>query len=245
MSIRLPNPLSVQERFPGGIGGGADDAPTVESLTAELATANEESETAINSLNTLQTSIDDGSLVNAAIATQVEKGTLWDKKRYAPLQTKYNDALAEVDTLTKSAKTHQTGLDGVQATLDEKTTALDALTISAAADKAKTERLNLIVTEFPDLAPLEAKEALPQADDLDSMRVKFTALSETMALSIESGVEDRIAGSTSQPRGKQTDNEDAKLTDLKKQRVAAKNVGDWTLFDDLQEKIQTFDPDME
>lgn len=239
MFKRLQGPL-----FDEADSGGLSTLTTAnEKLTADLVTVTKKYETAIGDLNTLQEQVESGDLAKKAIAKQVKKGTLWDAERYGPLQTKYNEALAEGKVTTAKLEENTTQIENLTSNVGDLKTKLtdqvklfEEATASAQTEKDENARLSMIISEFPALATLEAENLLPQADTLDALRAKLTSLTASIKTSVDAGVQSRVTGTGLDPAGPNTAGDPA-LIELRKQRDAAALKGDWDAWDDLQDQI--------
>lgn len=133
------------------------------------------------------------------------------------LSTKLTDAVGKLDTLT----------------LEQKTVRDQAQAAAAEAAKLKTtnDRLSVIL-EFPQLAPLEGKQLLPDGTGED-LRKKLTDLSALMAGQSQAAARFEAAGATPPAPKGETPSADG----LMQAMIAAQRKGDMGEYDRLYPQL--------
>jgi chromosome segregation ATPase len=149
----------------------------------------------------------DGTAISGASSSSSQPVVDWEKRfkglqaTYDKLQKKYSDLEAEVQRLTgdlEEARQGARGHEGEKKTLNEKLAAAEAekatLQGQVQTHQQSAERARLIMGEFQDLAPFEAKGLLPSAANLEELKQKLTDYRATIGSMVNSGVQNRIAG---------------------------------------------------
>ncbi|CAG0936812.1 hypothetical protein TFLX_05704 [Thermoflexales bacterium] len=156
-----------------------------------------------------------GTTANGAVTTSQQPAVDWenDKNPYKEYKARFNGLQGKVQQLTNE----HDGLKLKHGDLEEKHTKLtgefeargieltnltkkhDEATTSSKALQAKYERLQTVVTQFPDLAPFlgkdEASDLLPTGTG-DELKTKLAAFREAMKQQGLSAAKDLIQGST-------------------------------------------------
>jgi len=150
-------------------------------------------------------------LVEETLETVQQDDENW-QERYKGMQRAFNtqkqeyeklraaqDALLESSETSKANESElQKQLEANQKMLDEQQQALDNMTGQLAAQEAKMTRQNLILSEFPDLAPFEAKKLLPDVpigeNFEDDMKTRFAEFREVYNNTIKSEVKKQVTG---------------------------------------------------
>jgi hypothetical protein len=133
----------------------------------------------------------------------------WEKK-YKGLQRAMNSKQVEVDGLNdkivslmatieelKSGKVStETQVTKLNGDLQTALNSLKAEQQKVATSSTETERLKLLVKEFPTLAAFETAGLLPSANTVDEMRSKFKAFQETLSQTVGQNVQKTLQGSS-------------------------------------------------
>ena len=116
------------------------------------------------------------------------------------LAEKFENLMEESETSKATEGELQKQLQDIQKQMDERQQELDQMTGQIAAQEAKQKRTNLILSEFPDLAPFEAKGLLPDVPD-DQMKDKFNEFREVFQSRVEDDVKKQVVGASAAETG--------------------------------------------
>jgi chromosome segregation ATPase len=119
----------------------------------------------------LSAQIESGTLISTEIKKRIDSGELFLKERFAGVQRSLNEAIEEKKTLSQSLATnqvtvealakHKTEMEAAQADLQSK---LANVGVSLSAAEKKAARKDMILNDFPQLAPFEKEGLLPDVD---------------------------------------------------------------------------------
>jgi len=116
------------------------------------------------------------------------------QKELNALKEKEENILEQSETTKQSEREAKAQLDKLQKELEKKQAEFDSLTGELATHKAKGERADLIMSDFSDLAPFEAKGLLPQAETIEEMKEKFQAFRDALKDTVQAGVQEQVTG---------------------------------------------------
>ena len=139
-------------------------------------------------------------------------GTNWEAA-YKTLQRNYNTLKQQSDALRAQSaelnenfaaqanrlKELETSLSEKDASLAELQKMKEELEATAGSLKAKLERQNLILSEFPELVEFEAKGLLPTADDMDTLRERLETFKNTLGEIRKGAIEQELSGASPEP----------------------------------------------
>lgn len=123
------------------------------------------------------------------------------QKDYLNLQEKHDALQEEAETSKQSDREKQAKLDALQKEADEAKAELDKTAGELATQEAKVNRANMIMSQFPELAPFEAEGLLPETGTEEEMTEKFTAFSEALNKRVQTNVERQVVGSAAGDTG--------------------------------------------
>ena len=144
---------------------------------------------------------------NAITPPKDNPDTDW-KKAYKGLQRNYDKIVAdsanlqtENDTLNAQVQEQKqanraltTEKDQITTKNVEATETISGLEAQVNTSKAQSERSNLIMGEFIDLAKFEAKGLLPEAQTTEDMRAKFTSFREALGTTAQELTDEKLKG---------------------------------------------------
>jgi Skp family chaperone for outer membrane proteins len=123
------------------------------------------------------------------------------QKDFSTLQEKYDNLLETAESTKQAERERQAQLDALQKDLEAAKEGLDKATGELAAQEAKGKRMQLIMSEFPDLAKFEAAGLLPNADTDEEMTEKLTAFRDALNSTVKANVERQVVGASPAPSG--------------------------------------------
>jgi len=162
-------------------------------------------------------------------------------KRIAQLTAQVAQLQTEKDGLTEQLAQAQSTSGDTDAQLAELTTQVQTVTGEKAAleqqladIQAEAERVQLVATEFPALAPLLSEGALPQAESTDELREKLGRMNQAFGAMANAHAQTLIEGGKppATPPANASPDPDA----LKRDMLAASKEGDRDRFAELQEQ---------
>lgn len=140
-------------------------------------------------------------------ASQPAKGQDWEgaykgmqrnydklMKENAELQTQIAELNTTIESFKQEVKTATTEKDQIAVKHVEATEALKGLESQNAVLKAKSERQQLIMNEYQDLAKFEAQGLLPEAQNDEELRAKFDAFRETLGETVQTSTDEKLKG---------------------------------------------------
>ena len=142
------------------------------------------------------------------LSTQITSGEYVPKKVYVGLQQTHekevNAHKADFDVLQElKSKTgeYEKTLPVLQSQISEFQTKFSETEAALQAEKARNERLGLIMSEFPNLVQFEGQGLLPAAPNLDELKTKLTKFQELHAANAKQQRTDHNAGKSDPPAG--------------------------------------------
>jgi TolA-binding protein len=144
---------------------------------------------------------------NVSESTSPAKGQDYESA-YKGLQRKYDKLFNEhtqmesqiidlnetIEGLKQQVKTANTEKDQIASKHVETSEKLQGLEAQINISQATIERQKLIMSDYQDLAPFEAKGLLPQAQTEEEMRTVFDSFRETLGNQVESKTDEKIKG---------------------------------------------------
>lgn len=115
-----------------------------------------------------------------------------DKER-DELQDKYDDLSAQFEELKSNSSKSQETLGELEKQLKETKDSLDSLSDERDNFKSQLERQTLIMTEFPNLAPLA--KYIPESADEEEFRKNAKEFADALENNVKAGIKETLAGS--------------------------------------------------
>jgi chromosome segregation ATPase len=135
------------------------------------------------------------------------KGQDWESA-YKGLQRKYdklfdehnqllgteNELNASIEELKQQVRTATTEKDQISIKNVEASEKIEGLQSQVNAFNATIERQKLIMSDYQDLAPFEAKGLLPSAQTEEEMRSVFDSFRETLGSQVQTATDEKVKG---------------------------------------------------
>lgn len=173
--------------------------------------------------NSLDTNPQDSSQSTSGGSGQTEN---WERRfkglqvAYDRLQKKYNDleaAHAQVVSDLEEARQAQRGHDTEKKTLSDKVQLLETekgtLQNQLTTHQFDVKRARMIMSDYQDLAPFEAKGLLPAAANEEELKQRLEDYRQTLTSLVGDGVQRRIAGQAPAGGGSPTGNTPSRSKD--------------------------------
>ena len=189
------------------------------------------------SLKALQEKIDSGDVLKEAI----EAGKVYEAKRFSNQTKKLNDTVEELKQFKESKSTLEEQLKSLNNDLAEVTEKFetvtgerDAVNQSLTEKEREIERFGLL-RQFPSLLPLDDEGLLPQADDIDELKEKYSSLAERLENEVESRLAEKLKGAKEPKPSHKSITPDGvkKSVQLKEQAMLSYNKGDYRAYEKL------------
>jgi chromosome segregation ATPase len=142
-----------------------------------------------------------------AAQSKPEGGQNWEsaykglQKKYDKLFQEHTETLGTVDELNATieelklgVRTANTEKDQIATKHVETTEKSDGLQAQLNTANQTIERQKLIMSEYQDLAPFEAKGLLPSAQTQEEMKSVFDSFRETLGSQVDTATEDKVKG---------------------------------------------------
>lgn len=117
------------------------------------------------------------------------------QKKYEALEAEHNNLVAEKETILQDDKSKKSQLDKLQSDLQALASERESLSTEISSLQSQRERMSLIMSEFTDLAPFEAKGLLPTATTAEELRQKFDKFREALSSTVQQSLKDKAKGS--------------------------------------------------
>lgn len=117
------------------------------------------------------------------------------QKKYEALEAEHNSVLAEKEAMLQDGKGVKSQLEKLQADIQALTSEKESLSGQITSLQSQKERVSLVMSEFTDLAPFEAKGLLPPASTPEEMRQKFAEFRDALSSTVQQSVKDKAQGS--------------------------------------------------
>ncbi len=116
------------------------------------------------------------------------------QKKFETLEAERDQLLADKETILQDDKSAKAQLTKLQADLQALTGEKEALSGQITSLQAQKERVSLVMSEFTDLAPFEAKGLLPPATTAEEMRTKFEEFRQALSSTVQQSVQGKASG---------------------------------------------------
>ena len=111
----------------------------------------------------------------------------------------YEKTLGEVEELRAQAQSFEGEKEGLQAQLTELDTMKGDLESQINTHSLQADRSKLIMEEFMDLAPFEAKGLLPSAENVEEMKERFENFRQAFNTTVDQTMKNRMTGMSTAP----------------------------------------------
>jgi hypothetical protein len=166
-------------------------------------------------------------------------------KRIAQLTAQLGVEQQAKETLVAQLQEAQSGTSASAEELESMRQTLEALQgekgvweQQLAATQAHAERLQVVATEFPALAPLVEASALPQAADMDEFRQKLGSMAQAFTAQATAAYQ-QMAEGTKPPASPPASTQSADLDTLHRSMLTALKDGKMEEYDALREQWYT------
>lgn len=118
------------------------------------------------------------------------------QKELSSLQEKFDSLSEEAETSKQTERERQAQLDALQKDLESAKADLDKATGELATQEARGKRIQLIMSDFPELSKFEAAGLLPSAETEEEMAEKFTAFRDALNTTVQANVKQQVVGAS-------------------------------------------------
>lgn len=117
-------------------------------------------------------------------------------KSVAEMTLKLQDALAKFEEVTQTGVSKDSQMGVLRTQVDKLAEQIKTLTTEKDALVKKTNRTQVILTDYPELAAFEAQGLLPNAEGIDELKKLFGNFRDTLTKTVGADVKKKLAGST-------------------------------------------------